>query len=266
MNGILTKESRALLAELVRTDFKLRYQGSALGYVWSLLKPLLMFVILYVVFVFFLKMDKGVPHYPVYLLLGIVLWNFFTEMTVQSLGSVVGRGDLIRKVKIPRWMIPISTGMSALINLGLSLIIVGVFMIVNGVSLNFSAVLIIFDIALLYLLALGCSLFLAAAYVKFRDLSYIWEVVLQAGFYATPIIYPLTLVPGAFLQKLLLLNPVAMIIQNARYNVVSHEVPTAWTVLTNHVWIAIPYLVVAILLVGGILYFKKESKDFAENI
>lgn len=267
MDGILTKESRALLMELVRTDFKLRYQGSALGYIWSLLKPLLMFVILYIVFVFFLKMDRGVPHFPVYLLLGIVLWNFFTETTIQSLGSVVGRGDLIRKVKIPRWMIPISTGMSALINLFLSLIVVGVFMIANGVTLQFSALLIIFDIGLLYLLALGFSLFLSAAYVKFRDLSYIWEVVLQAGFYATPIIYPLTLVPGEFLQKLLLLNPVALIIQNARYNLVSHEVPTAWAMFAdNRMWLLIPYAIIAIVIVLGVWYFKKESKDFAENI
>lgn len=266
MNRILTKENKALLLELVRTDFKLRYQGSMLGYVWSLLKPLLMFVILYVVFVFFLKMDKGVPHYPVYLLLGIVLWNFFTEMTVQSLGSVVGRGELIRKVKIPRWMIPISTGISALINLSLSLIVVGLFMVLNGVPIQMTLPLAIFDIILLYGFALGCSLFLAAAYVKFRDLSYIWEVILQAGFYATPIIYSLTMVPGELFRKLLLLNPIAMLIQDARYNVVSHETLTAWTIFDNHIWIILPYAIIFVVLTIGIGYFKKESKDFAENI
>src|SRR6201989_2884942 len=96
LQHIISKKNRALLRELVATDFKLRYQGSALGYAWSLLRPLLIFLILYVVFVKFLKLGSGVPHYPVYLLLGIVIWNFFAEMTTQSLGSIVGRGDLIR--------------------------------------------------------------------------------------------------------------------------------------------------------------------------
>lgn len=262
----LTKENRALLLELVRTDFKLRYQGSALGYMWSLLKPLLMFVILYVVFVFFLKMDKGVPHFPVYLLLGIVLWNFFTETTVQSLGSVVGRGELIRKVKIPRWMIPVSTGISALINLGLSLVIVAIFMAINGVVPEMSGVLLVINVLILYVFALGCSLFLSAAYVKFRDLSYIWEVILQAGFYATPIIYAVTLVPNAFVQKLLLLNPVAMIIQDARHNVIDHSVPTTWMLFDNNFWLIIPYGIITAVVVFGVWYFRKESKSFAENI
>src|SRR5579871_1678611 len=126
-----TKKNRALLGELVRTDFKLRYQGSALGYAWSLLRPLLLFLILYVVFVKFLKLGNGVPHYPVYLLLGIVIWNFFNEMTVQSLGSIVGRGDLIRKIKIPRWIIVFSSSISALINLLLNLVVVGIFVAIN---------------------------------------------------------------------------------------------------------------------------------------
>src|SRR5690606_22309011 len=129
MKQYVSKQNRALLSELVRTDFKLRYQGSLLGYVWSLLKPLLLFCILYIVFVYFLKIGKDIPHFPVYLLIGIVFWNFFTEMTTQSLGSVVGRGDLIRKIRIPRWMIVFSSSISATINVLLSLIVVFVFMI-----------------------------------------------------------------------------------------------------------------------------------------
>src|SRR6202012_3119446 len=103
IHRIFSKQNRALLAELVRTDFKLRYQGSLLGYAWSLLRPLLIFVILYLVFVKFLKLGTGVPHYPIYLLLGIVIWTFFNEITVMSQGSIVACGDLIRKIRIPRW-------------------------------------------------------------------------------------------------------------------------------------------------------------------
>src|SRR5664279_3110585 len=132
---ICSKKNRVLLSELVRTDFKLRYQGSVLGYAWSLLRPLLLFVILYTVFVKFLKLGAGVPHYPIYLLLGIVMWNFFVEMTMQSLGSIVGRGDLIRKIRIPRWIIVLSSSISALINLFLNLIVIAVFMVINHVDL-----------------------------------------------------------------------------------------------------------------------------------
>src|SRR5436190_9509990 len=99
MRHVFSKNNRALLAELVRTDFKLRYQGSVLGYAWSLLRPLLLFLILYIVFAKFFNFGKDVPHYPVYLLLGIVIWNFFAEMTSQSVGSIVARGDLIRKIR-----------------------------------------------------------------------------------------------------------------------------------------------------------------------
>src|SRR5579871_4476279 len=128
LSRLFSKQYRALLAELVRTDFKLRYQGSVLGYAWSLLRPLLIFLILYLVFVKFLKLGTGVPHYPVYLLLGVVIWNFFSEMTMQGLGSIVGRGDLIRKIRIPRWIIVLSSSLSALINFFLNLVVIVIFM------------------------------------------------------------------------------------------------------------------------------------------
>src|SRR3984957_4518420 len=164
MRRDVTKENRALVSELVRTEFKPRYQGSALGYAWSLLRPLLLFVILYVVFVKFLKLGTGVPHYPVYLLLGIVMWNFFVEMTVQSLGSIVGRGDLIRKIRIPRWIIVVSSSVSALINLFLNLIVVVIFMFVNHLDLLKSSLWLPLLLVEIYIFALGISLFLAAAY------------------------------------------------------------------------------------------------------
>src|SRR5690348_15602562 len=192
MMRFFSKQNRALLSELVRTDFKLRYQGSVLGYTWSLLRPLLIFVILYVVFVKFLKVGSDTPHFPVYLLLGIVIWNFFNEMTVQSLGSIVGRGDLIRKIRIPRWIIVLSSSISALINLFLNLLVVVFFLFINHVDLLKTTLLLPLILLEVYILALGLSLYLAAAYVKYRDTGYIWEVVLQAGFYLTPILYPLS--------------------------------------------------------------------------
>jgi ABC-2 type transport system permease protein len=266
MKQFVSKSNRALLAELVRTDFKLRYQGSLLGYAWSLLKPLLLFVILYIVFVYFLKIGKDIEHFPVYLLLGIVLWNFFTEMTVQSLGSIVGRGDLIRKIRIPRWMIVFSSSISATINLFLSLVVVGVFMAINQVPIQFSIFMVPVYLLMIYFLALGCSLFLAAAYVKFRDLSYIWEVILQAGFYATPIIYPLQMVQNEAVEKILLLNPMAFAIQGARYDAITHQALTAHSAWDGAWYVWIPVIVTVVVFIGGLLYFKGQANDFAENI
>jgi ABC-2 type transport system permease protein len=266
MIRVFTKQNRALLAELVRTDFKLRYQGSVLGYAWSLLRPLLIFVILYVVFVRFLKLGNGVPHYPIYLLLGIIIWNFFNEMTVQSLGSIVGRGDLIRKIRIPRWMIVFSSSVSALINLGLNLLVVAVFMIINHVGLLGSLPLMVPVLVEVYFFALGLSLFLSALFVKFRDVGYIWEVIMQAGFYLTPILYPLSKITNVTFQKLIMLNPMAQAIQDTRYAAVTHQTPTIYGLFQGGYYKLIPFVIVVWVLVGGLLYFKREAKYFAENI
>jgi ABC-2 type transport system permease protein len=266
MRRFITKQNRVLVSELVRTDFKLRYQGSVLGYAWSLLRPLLLFVILYVVFVKFLKLGNGVPHYPVYLLLGIVMWNFFVEMTVQSLGSVVGRGDLIRKIRIPRWIIVISSSIGATINFLLNLVVIVVFMAVNHVPLMSTIIWAPLIFVEIYLFALGLSMFLSAAFVKYRDVNYIWEVVLQAGFYLTPILYPLTRITNLTLQKLILINPMAQAIQDARYAIVTHETVTPHKLFQGGWHQFIPYVIVILVLILGCAYFKKESKYFAENI
>lgn len=264
----LNKRNRAILREMISTDFKVRYQGSFLGYAWSLLRPLLLFVILYFVFVKFLKTGGNIPHFPIYLLLGIVIWNFFTEMTQQSLGAIVARGDLIRKISIPRWIIIFSSSISALINLTLNLVVVAVFMMFNGVEAQNTLILLPLVLLEVYIFALGISLFLSALYVKFRDISYVWEVFLQAGFYFTPILYAMTFIPSLFYQKILLLNPMAQAIQDARYVTVSHDplVLTTTRLSDNWMYILFPYALVIMLFIAGIFYFKSQADSFAENI
>jgi ABC-2 type transport system permease protein len=266
MKRFFSKQNRALLSELVRTDFKLRYQGSVLGYAWSLLRPLFMFIILYVVFVKVLKAGGNIPHFPVYLLLGIVIWNFFQEMTTQSLGSIVGRGDLIRKIRIPRWMIVFSSSISAVINLLLNLVVIVVFMALNHVDPLRTALWLPLILAEVYLLGLGLSLFLAAAFVKFRDITYIWEVILQAGFYITPILYAMSFIPNITVQKIMLLNPMAQAIQDARYATITHATPTAHRLFDGGPYMFIPFVLVFLILIAGLAYFRRESKYFAENI
>lgn len=266
MKRFVSKQNRALVSELVRTDFKLRYQGSVLGYAWSLLRPLFLFVILYIVFVKFLKVGGDIPHFPVYLLLGIVMWNFFMEVTVQGIGSIVGRGDLIRKIKIPRWIIVLSSSLSALINLGLNLIVIIVFMFISRVELSWSVLWLPLIFLEVYLFAVGLSFFLSAAFVKFRDIGYIWEVLMQAGFYLTPILYPLSRITNLTFQKLIMINPMAQTIQAARWAGVSHVTLTAHKLFDGGWYQFIPFIIVAFVFAGGLMYFRKESKFFAENI
>lgn len=265
---IFNKENRALLGELVRTDFKLRYQGSALGYAWSLLRPLMLFIILYVVFVVIFPLGKGIPHYPIYLLLGIVLWNFFNELTVLSLSSIVEQGALLRKIRIPRWIIVLSTSISALINLFFNLLVVLVFIFINHADLLKSALLFPFILLEIYLFALGISLWLSALFVKYRDIKYIWEVVLQAGFYLTPILYPVSKITNVTAQKLMMLNPMAQAVQDSRYTVVSHDpkVVTASRLFQGGWHEYIPFVLVILLLLSGLRYFRGQSKYFAENV
>ncbi len=268
LSNIFSRRNRILLRELVITDFKLRYQGSALGYIWSLLKPLMLFAILYVVFVIFLKIGSDVPHYPVYLLLGIVLWGFFVEATNQGMQAIVSRGDLIRKINFPKYIIIISGTISALINLFLNFIVIFIFILINGVSLRPEMLLFPLNILELYIFVLAIAFFLGAAYVKYRDVAYIWEVVLQGAFYAVPIIYPISmvLVHSKLAAQLLLLNPVAQVVQDARYNLVTDQTITASKLIGNPFIFAIPYIIVAVSIIIAGLYFKRNSKYFAEKV
>jgi ABC-2 type transport system permease protein len=266
IKSVFSTKNKALLKELVITDFKLRYQNSALGYMWSLLKPLLLFIILYLVFTNVFDLGDAIPHYSVYLLLGIVLWGFFAEMTGQSLGSIVSRGDLIRKISIPRWIIVLSTSVSAVINLSLSLIIVAVFMLIEGVDISQKIIFLPFVFVFYYLFSLGVSLFLAAAYVKFRDLTHIWDVVMQGAFYATPILYPLSSFDNTLFQKLLLVNPVAYVMQEARFALVTPKTETISSIWGSPFALLIPAGVATVVFIIGATYFRSQSKSFAENV
>lgn len=257
-----------ILKQLVVTDFKLRYKGSVLGYVWTLLKPLALFAVMYVVFIHFLKFGADVPHFAVYLLFGTVLWTFFAETTMTGMSAVVGKGDLMRKLYFPRYVVVVAASFSALINLFINLVVVLFFIVLNGVDLSPRIILLIPIIIELYLFSLSLAFLLGALCVKFRDIGYIWEVVLQAGFYATPIFYPMSMVieNSLIASKLMLLNPLAQIIQDARWAVVSPSTTTVWNHIDKWYVQMIPLAVVAVLLWVSAVYFRRQSPNFAENI
>lgn len=263
-----------LLKELVKTDFKLRYQGSMLGMAWSVLRPLMLFAVMYVVFVRFLRFGAGIPHFAVSLLLAQTLWSFFQEATSQGMRAIVDRGDLLRKINFPKYIVVISSTVSAFINLLISLVVVLVFMIINGVEFRWTVILFPLLIIELYVFALAIAFLLSTLYVKFRDIGHIWDVIMQIWFYLTPIIYPLSQIInmggyGLLVAKaLLVLNPVAQVIQDARYVMVTTQTETIWnTIGTGFPLLRIiPMVIIVVLFAIGVVVFRKNSRKFAEEL
>ncbi|MDT2758347.1 ABC transporter permease [Enterococcus xiangfangensis] len=266
--SVFERKNRILLKELVKTDFKLRYQGSAIGYLWSVLKPLMLFGVMYVVFIYFLRFGADVPHFAVAMLLGMVLWQFFTETTNLGMMSIVGRGDLLRKLSFPTHIIVVAVSINALINLLINLVIVFIFGLINGVDISKYAFLAPLLLIELYAFTLGVAFVLATVYVRYRDIGPVWEVLLQVGMYMTPLIYPITLVINVnqTIAKILMLSPIAQIIQDMRHLLTSPVNLTTWEMINQKWLVAIPYILPFIVLILGFLLFNKNSKKFAETI
>lgn len=265
---IWSRRNRILLQELVKTDFKLRYQDSVLGYLWAVIRPLLLFSILYIVFAKMLRIGNDIPNYPVYLLTGSVLWSFFIECTNQGIQSILMRGDLLRKINFSKFIIVLSATTTAVINMLINLVVIILFALLSGIRPSWQWLLVFLPLFELYCLSLGISLLLGAINVRFRDISSIWEVLSQALFYSIPIIYPISLVAARspLAAKLLLLNPVAQTIQDVRYLLITDHTITTWNYLDTPFLKIFPLFFVLVLLIFAILYFKKHAKRFAEEI
>ena len=265
---VFNRRNRILLNELSKTDFKLRYQGSILGYLWAIIRPFLMFGTMYLVFAKFLRFGDEIPHYPVYLLVGTVLWNFFIECTNQGIQSLLIRSDLMRKIAFPKWIIVLSATTTALINLGINFVVIILFSFFSGIAPNLGWLLVPFLILELYLLSLGLALLLGSVNIRYRDVQSIWEVLVQALFYAVPIIYPIQMVAtySNFTAHLLMLDPIAQVIQDVRSLLVTDATLTSWEILPHFLLNFIPLLLVGLVFIAGMLVFRRKSKYFAEEI
>jgi ABC-2 type transport system permease protein len=199
-------------------------------------------------------------------LLGILLWNFFAEVTSGSVGAIVGKGDLLRKINFPKYVIIIASSFSALINLALNFFVIAFFILLANINLSWHAFLMIPLLIELFVFSVGIAFLLSALFVRFRDVAYIWEVVLQAGFYATPVLYPVSLIPEKA-AKILMLNPVAQIIQDARWALITPETQTLYSIYNNNPYIyIIPVGTTVLIAFFSSLYFRKRSKYFAEEV
>ncbi len=251
---------RELVLRLAKTDFKLRYHGSVLGYVWAILKPLLMFTILNFVFSTLFHLG-GVndPYYPLELLTGLLLFNFFAEGTMTGMTSLVNKAQLVTKIYVPRWTIVLGSTMNALFVFGMNLIVlVFFFFIYHKVPSIGGIIMFLIYAILLYVLIIAFSFLTSSLYVRFRDLSMIWEVLLTVLMYAAPIVYPLALVPEKF-RQVFLLNPLAFIINYSKQGLIGNQFTNFW-----HFIILI--FSIAIVFVISVLVFRKYEKRVAELI
>jgi ABC-2 type transport system permease protein len=250
---------------LSSSEFKLRYFGSLLGYLWTFVRPLLLFGVLYVVFTKVIRLGGEVPHYPVVLLLGMVLFGFLGDSTGMALGSLVSRENLLRKVAFPRAAIPIAVSMTAAANLVLGLAVVLVLAVVNGVVVAWTWLYLIPIVLGLMVLAIAVSLILSILFVRYRDLQPMWEVALQLLFWGSPVIYTIDFVPERF-REYVLYNPFAAAVQEARHQVVQVGQPSVAEVMGS-VWkVAIPAGIVLVLLAIGIVLFLRLAPRVAEDL
>jgi ABC-2 type transport system permease protein len=250
---------------LAVTEFKIRYFGSVLGYLWSLMRPLMIFGVLYVVFTHVVRFGGDIEHYPLKLLLGIVLWSYFAEATGQSVASIVQREGLLRKVPFPPAVIPLSVALTSAFNLGLNICVVFIFVLVSGIAPTAAWLELLPLVALLLALTVGVSMFLAVLYVSFRDMSPIWEVATQLLFWGTPIFYVIKTVPDSA-RKVLMANPLAAIIEQARHAVIDPSAPSAAASSGGAVRLLIPLVIVALVLGLSLELYRRSSSTLAERL
>jgi ABC-2 type transport system permease protein len=255
---------------LATTDFKLKFFGSFLGYLWQLMNPLLLFGVLFVVFSFALNLDEGVRYYPVALLLGIVLFSFLNEATSAAVRSLMTRETLVRKIDFPRLAVPMASVLAATFNLLLNLVPVVVFLLVSGATPSSSWLLFVVAIVVLVLFAFGMSMILSVAFVRFRDIEPIWTVILQVLFYASGVFFTVDTIAGQkhgqLLVDIFFCNPFAAILAAARHTLVDGSWTSPTEALSNDWLLLIPIGLVVASLVGGFLLFRALAPKVAEDL
>ncbi len=272
-----------LTYNIARNDFKLRFFGSALGYAWQLMRPLLLFGVLYLFFVEVAQVNRGnLPgqeHYGAQLLGSIVLFTFFIEATTGSVRSVVDRENLVRKIQFPRLVIPLAVVMLASFNLALNLVVVLAFALLEGVTPMLSWLELPLIVALLAVLAVGIAMLLSALFVSMRDIQPIWDVLGQILFYASPVIISVETVKLDLASKvglskslseklfhLYMLNPLAVVFQQFRHAMITHQTPSAGEALGSWVALLAPVAIVIAVFALGFWVFNRAAPQVAENL
>ena len=257
---------------LARTEFKLRFFGSVLGYVWTLMRPLMLFGVLLFVFTKLLHVNSTtVPHYPEYLLESIILFTYFQETTSGSVASLVGRENLLRKVRFPRLVVPLSVALTCFFNLCMNLIVVFIFILSSGIEPRWSWLELPVLVALLVIISTGVGMLLSALYVRFRDIQPIWEVLLQILWYGSPILYTVQTAAkkhllGISFARILLINPLGAILTQTRKALLQPSAPSAVRAIGGNARLLIPLAIIAGLFALGLWFFNREAPLISEKL
>jgi ABC-2 type transport system permease protein len=254
-----------LLYLIAAIDFKKHYFGTALGYLWSIARPLMLFGVLLAVFTQVFRLGSEVPHYPVLLLMNIVLFSFFQEATGLAVTSIVGQEGVVRKTQFPRLVIPLAVVLTSLFNLALNLIVVVVFVLAFGVSPMWTWLL--FPVLLLALIAIttAVAMIVSSLYPRFRDLAIIWTVVSTVLFYGSPVLYPLEKVPET-LRDIIMLNPLAPLLELARKWVIDPDAPGPAALAGGAVGLLPALTVFVATCVAAVWVFNREAPRIAEEL
>ncbi len=260
-----------LVLALALTEFKLRFFGSALGYLWSLMRPLLLFGVLYTVFSLFLEFGDEVEYYPVALLLGIIMYSFLQEATTSATRSLVTRENLVRKVDFPRAAVPAAAVLTAVLNLALNLVPVLIFLVASGGGTpRLSWLEFPFLLLGLILFAFGLAMLLSALFVRYRDVEPLWDVFMQILFYATPILYTVQLVADksseTVAHTMVMINPLAVLMQQSRHAFVDPSHLSAADAVGGAQYLLVPLAIVVVTVALGMWVFAREAPRVAEDL
>ncbi len=249
------------------TEFKRVYFGTVLGYLWSLIRPLMLFGVLLFVFTKVFKIGtEQAEYYPVLLLLGIVLFTFFQEATQNAVGSVIAQEGVVRKTQFPRLVIPLSTVITSGLNFCLNMVVVFGFILAFGVDPTWTWLLLPVALLALVVFTAATSMALSVLFVRFRDVAIIWTVVAQVLFYATPILYPIEALGDETYERLLMVNPLAPIFQQVRVWVLEPGAPSAAEVAGGAAGLIPAAVLYVAICAFGVWIFKREAPRIAEEL
>lgn len=265
----LTSDFRRFLV-LTRTiavmEFKLRFFGSVLGYVWQLMRPLMLFGVLVIVFTQVVPLGGDLAHFEVALLLGIVIYTFFAEATGGAVTCVMDRENLVRKIHFPRMVIPLSVVITTFLNFCLNFAAVLVFFVIQGVEIRWSWLELFPMVAVLCAFSTGFAMALSALYVRYRDVQPIWDVALPISFYGTPILYPIEALPSEKVQHLLMCNPLAVVVEQVRHALIDPTAPSAAAAIGGAPRLLIPLAILVAVCVSGYVTFNRSAPRIAEEM
>lgn len=259
------RRSLDLLYLIAVTDFKKTYFDTVLGYVWSLFRPLLLFAVLLFVFTQIFRIGSDVPDYAVLLLLNIVVFGFFQEATLAAVYSVIGQEGVVRKTQFPRLVIPLATALTALFNLGVNLIVVLAFLLAFGVMPMWTWLLAPLVLLVLTIMTTAVCLLVSSLYVRFRDVGIIWGVLVTTLFYATPVLYPISVAPEKF-HNLILINPLTPIFIELRRLVIDPSAPGALEAAGGWLHLLPALTIIVVTCVVSVWVFNREAPRIAEEL